>query len=85
MGSGICGGRERGDFEGIEGLVFARAYGFNPQGELVGRQESPEGSELKAIRVVVEAVKGKEYARKVFDRPPACKRALKTSKVGDSR
>jgi len=61
------------------------SYGFNPQGELVWRQESPEGSELKAIRVVVEAVKGKEYARKVFDRPPAWKRALKTSKVGDSR
>jgi len=40
---------------------------------------------LKAIRVVVEAVKGKEYARKVFDRPPAWKRALKTSKAGDSR
>ena len=40
---------------------------------------SPEGSELKAIRVVVEAVKGKEYARKVFVRPPAWKRALKSS------
>lgn len=69
----------------LNAWFLPRAYGFNPKGELVWRQESPEGSELKAIRVVVEAVKGKEYARKVFDRPPAWKRALKTSKAGDSR
>ena len=77
---------EKGEIlRALKAWFLPRAYGFNPQGELVWRQESPEGSELKAIRVVVEAVKGKEYARKVFDRPPAWKRALKTSKVGDSR
>jgi len=52
---------------------------------LVWRQESPEGSDLEAIRAVVEAVKGKEYARKVFDRSPAWKEALKGEKAGDSR
>jgi len=69
----------------LKAWFLPRAYGFNPKGELVWRQESPEGSELKAIRAVVEAVKGKEYAHKVFDRPPAWERALQTSKAGDRR
>ena len=81
-----CVADEKGEISrALKAWFFPRAYGFNPQEELVWRQESPEGSELKAIRAVVEAVKGKEYARKVFDRLPAWKRALKTSKVGDSR
>ena len=32
----------------LKAWFLPRAYGFNPLGELVGRQESPEGSELKA-------------------------------------
>lgn len=62
-----------------------RAYGFNLKGELVWRQENPEGSELQAIRSLVEAVKGKGYARKIFDRPPAWMEALKKAKAGERR
>jgi hypothetical protein len=69
----------------LNAWFLPRAYGFNPKGELVWRQESPEGSDLEAIRAVVEAVKEKEYARKVFDRSPAWKEALKGEKAGDSR
>ncbi|MDT7896489.1 MAG: hypothetical protein RRB24_04005 [Armatimonadota bacterium] len=69
----------------LNAWFLPRAYGFNPKGELVWRQESPEGSDLEAIRAVVEAVRGKEYARKVFDRPPAWKDAWKEKKAGEER
>jgi len=69
MGGGVCGGREGRDFEGVERMVFTLRLWVQSESELVWRQERPEASELKAIRVVVEAVKGKEYARRVFDHP----------------
>jgi hypothetical protein len=69
----------------LNAWFLPRAYGFNPKGELVWRQESPEGSDLEAIRAVVEAVRGKEYAQKVFDRPPAWKDAWKEKKAGEER
>jgi hypothetical protein len=40
---------------------------------------------LEAIRAVVETVRGKEYAQKVFDRPPAWKDAWKEKKAGEER
>lgn len=65
----------------LNAYFLPRAYGFSSEGKLVWKQSSVALTELKAIRSVVEAVKGEEYARKVFDRKPAWAEAVeKTSK-----
>ncbi len=77
---------EKGEIlRALNAWFLPRAYGFNVKGELVWRQESPEGSDLEAIRAVVEAVRWKEYAQKVFDRSPAWKEALKEERLGEGR
>ncbi len=60
----------------LNAYFLPRAYGFSPEGKLVWKQDSLAVTQLEAIRAVVEAVKGKEYARRVFDRKPAWAEAL---------
>jgi len=60
----------------LNAYFLPRAYGFSPEGRLVWKQERFGMDELTVIREVVEAVKGKAYAHKVFDRKPAWAHAL---------
>lgn len=55
----------------LNAYFLPRVYGFSVEGKLVWKQDSVEVTDLEAIRSVVEAVKGREYAKKVFDRKPA--------------
>ncbi len=55
----------------LNAYFLPRAYGFSPDGKLVWKQDRFVVSQLEAIRCVVEEVKGKEYAKQVFDRKPA--------------
>lgn len=60
----------------LNAYFLPRVYGFSPEGKLVWKQDSIAVTDLGAIRSVVEAVKGKGYAKKVFDRKPAWAEAL---------
>jgi len=60
----------------LNAYFLPRAYGFSPDGRLVWKQERFGMDELTVIREVVEAVKGKAYAHKVFNRKPAWAHAL---------
>ncbi len=55
----------------LNAYFLPRVYGFDGEGKLVFKQEDLRLTALEAIRLVVEAVKGKEYAKRVFDRKPA--------------
>ncbi|MEZ8220631.1 AhpC/TSA family protein [Candidatus Fervidibacteria bacterium JGI MDM2 JNZ-1-D12] len=60
----------------LNAYFLPRVYGFSPEGKLVWKQDSIATTQLEAIRAVVEAVKGKEYAKKVFERKPAWAKVL---------
>lgn len=60
----------------LNAYFLPRAYGFSPDGRLVWKQERFGMDELRVIREVVETVKGKAYAHKVFNRKPAWAHAL---------
>jgi len=74
---------ERGDIQKqLNAYFLPRVYGFSPDGKLAWKQDSLATTQLEAIRAVVEAVKGKEYAKKVFDRKPAWAEALERKAGG---
>ena len=77
---------ERGEIlRQLNAYFLPRAYGFSPEGKLVWLQGSPEVNELEVIRSVVEEVRGKEYAQKVFERKPAWAKAIEKAREKQGR
>ncbi len=66
----------------LNAYFLPRAYGFDLDGKLVFKQDDPSLTALDAIRSLVAAVRGEEYAKQVFDRKPAWAEAREGEKAG---